>query len=104
MPKANPTLNHAAANVRTFDAISVKYGVSQVERAARRAQVLGELESTRPAAYALAWALSTGRASSEFEAALCALPARKLAAIALDLASKPASVRDQWEALSLIHI
>ena len=73
---------------------------SLVQRAQGRAAALDNFEATRPACYALAWAMGSGRTSAEFDAALVALSAPRFAQIALDIAAAHAgkSVRDIWEA------
>lgn len=73
---------------------------SLAQRAERRAATLDNFEATRPVCYALAWAISSGRTSAEFDAALVALTGPRFAQVALDIAAQHGgkSVRDMWDA------
>lgn len=81
-----------------YDRIWAKSSLAQ--RAERRAAALDIFEPTRPAAYALAWGVGTGRSSAEFDAALVSMSAPRFAQTALDIAEAHGgkSVRDVWDA------
>lgn len=88
--------------IRFQDRLCKKYNSSLMTRASDRIaaldSVLSYAEPCRAAAYPVAWGVDTGRASTEFVAALVALSPIKFAHIACDLAARSLCVRDAWEA------
>jgi len=73
------------ADIRSVGRRSRSLSVNQ--RLAARAEALIGCDASRPAHYALVWAISTGRLSSEMVAALLAMSARAFARAALKIAA-----------------
>jgi hypothetical protein len=88
--------------IRRADKLCAKYQSSLMTKASDRIAaldcVLSYAEPCRAAAYPVAWGVDTGRASTEFVAALVALSPVKFAQIACDIATQSLCVRDAWDA------
>ena len=80
--------------------------LSANQRLAARAETLIGCDASRPAHYALAWAISTGRLSSEMRTALLAMPAAAFARAALKIAadlggSGVSEIYEAWRVLAI---
>ena len=92
------------ADIRSVTRRAKSLSVNQ--RLAARAETLIGCDASHPAHYALAWAISTGRLSSEMRAALLAMPARAFARAALKIAadlggSGVSGIYEAWRALAI---
>ena len=88
------------ADVRATDRAMAKPCWSAVQRLGARVSVLAGHDATRPAHYALAWAIDTGRFSSEMEAAIRGMAPTAFARAALKIAHDLGghAVREIYEA------